>query len=149
MGQARRAEAEALLNAAPLDRIGARNSASMQQQRSAGPGKSFSLGTPAGFQTDFLEEAPGLKLSPAVRFPLAISTISDAELTGPLKTAAEHSGNLYFTETLSCPQHQISSIGRQMRMNGSIVYIYIRVCAPQMWRLHFKYRLEPNTMKYC
>ena len=38
---------------------------------------------------DFTEEAFSLKLSPAVRFPLVISTVSDAEMTGPLKTAAE------------------------------------------------------------
>lgn len=44
---------------------------------------------PSGFQVDFTEEAHHLKLSPAVGFPLVISTISDAEMTGPWKTAAE------------------------------------------------------------
>lgn len=41
------------------------------------------------FGVDCTEEALSLKLSAAVRFSLVISTISDAEMTGPLKTAAE------------------------------------------------------------
>ena len=52
-------------------------------------GKLFSLGSSSGLQVDVIEEAHGLKLSPAVRFPLAISTVSDAEMTGPLKTTTE------------------------------------------------------------
>ena len=56
-------------------------------------GKLFSLWALSFFSVflgvDFTEEALSLKLSPAVRFSLVISTISDAEMTGPLKTAAE------------------------------------------------------------
>lgn len=81
----------------------------MQPEKNVRFGELFSPGTPSGFQVDFIDETPGLKLSPAVRFPLVISTISDAELTGSLKTATEQVGTyilLKMFHALSTKSHR-------------------------------------------
>ena len=75
---------------------------------------------------DFTEEAFSLKLSPAVRFPLVISTISDAEMTGPLKTAAEQVVT-YAVSKISYALCTISHWFGDRYILMEALYIYIHV----------------------
>ena len=97
---------------------------------------------------DFTEEAFSLKLSPAVRFPLVISTVSDAEMTGPLKTAAEQVVT-YAVSKISCALCTISHWfgGRYVWMEA----LYTYTCEFRWLQFKgsiFKYRIVPNNIKY-
>ena len=60
-------------------------------------------------QVDFIEEVHSLKLSPVVRLPSVISTISDVEMTGPLKTTTEQ----VVTCTVSQILYALSTVSHQ------------------------------------
>ena len=98
------------------------------------------------FGVDFTEEALSLKLSPAVRFSLVISTISDAEMTGPLKTAAEQ----VVTCAVSKISYALCTISHWFRDRYVwMEALYTYTCEYRWLQFKgsiFKYRIVPNNI---